>query len=82
VVTEFRAQTAGLLTGYEAATGRMIDSLFSQIESSKLIKLRIRRIFDPVEHSLRAVFTLKERLPQKNGFKVYKEYNLSIHAIL
>jgi CYTH domain-containing protein len=82
VITEFRAQTAGLLTGYEAATGRMIESLFSQIATTEQIKLRIRRILDPIEHSLRAEFTLKKKFPSKNGFKLYEEYNLPIHPIL
>ncbi len=82
VIEIFKQKTRGLLLGDELTTGRMIESLFSSIRATQYIKLRIRRIFDPREVSLRAEFTLKEKFPSVNNFKIYEEHNIPIHAVL
>ncbi len=82
VIGTFKDKTRGLLLWDELTTGRKIETLFSSIQKTQQIKLRIRRIFDPREFSLRAELTLKEKLPNKDNFKIYKEHNIPINPIL
>lgn len=81
VIREFLRNTEWLLSWPNIQYGDAIQWLFSQINPSQRIKLRIRRIFDPREYSLRAEFTLKEKL-ESWVFKVYNEHNIAIDAIL
>lgn len=81
VIAKFLGNTQGLLLWANQRYRNEIEWLFSQIDPTQRIKLRIRRIFDPREFSLRAEFTLKEKL-ESEVFKVYNEHNIAIDAIL
>ena len=58
-----------------------IRSLFSQIDPTKQIKLRTRKILDTENANNRAEFTLKVKTIHPK-FKIYKEYNIDIDPTL
>ncbi len=81
VISTFNAQVNQILVNDSSGVRNQIEVLLATIDTTKQIKLRIRRIFDPKINLLHAEFTLKIK-EKHSQFKIYQETNLPIDPIL